>query len=741
MKTGSVKRKGQNLTSKAPGGSKHAIPVNPETLKWKPVEIPDTLDDFEGLYGVEEIDGVSVKIIDGKAQFFAKDGSKIDLDANRSVEAESMVDFKGFKNMDDMEDGELEADAGSKDNLDETDPSDINVDDDNKDSGDELKENVFALAHDIPNIEHPTLPEWTEKMNLSTITLLGLAKQGFTKPTEIQSMAIPRALDGKDIMGKASTGSGKTLAYGIPIFEALLNQKSGDDPIALIFTPTRELAHQVTQHLEKLAYIATEKSPHLITSLTGGLAIQKQERILKYKGGSKIVVATPGRFLELIERDANLIKRFAQISFLVLDEADRLLQDGHFDEFEKILRHLRNERKIKKKFKSEYANSGWQTMIFSATFSLDLFNKLSAGSWKKTKPGEGDNEMELALKHLMTKIHFKSKPEIIDANPKFKITSKIKESLIECLPTERDLYTYYFNTVYPGTTLVFCNAIDSVKKLNAYLNLLGINSYQIHSSMTQKNRLASLEKFQKQARKNQALDKSTILIASDVAARGLDIPGVQHVLHYHLPRTADVYIHRSGRTARAENEGVSVTICSPDEAIGPLRKLRKALASQGGFEKGKKWQKDVPLFPVEPDIVSQLRERSRIANELAEDEIATRSLSKDDNWMKKAAEDLGVELDSDDDSKDVFLAKNKAKKLGKKLDKSRAHALRYELKLLLDKPIRKDLRKSYLTGGLVNLADHLVKKRGHASIIGHEKVDALNLLKKKNKKQKHSTSP
>ncbi|SCW00641.1 LAFE_0C08702g1_1 [Lachancea fermentati] len=730
--------------------------VSANELKWKPVEIPDTLDDFEGFYGLEEIDGVDVKMENGKVQFVAKDGSKIrsedDDIASEKMEVEEDNDDSGdegedelieFQNLDDIADGALSAVSDSdedeenkSENIDNKRESVIGTSSVEAQDADEneLQPNVFSNEVDLENFEFSSLTAWTDKMNLSISTLKGLSQLGFTRPTKIQALATPIALEGSDVMGKASTGSGKTLAYGIPILEKLITSNSSTAPVGLIFTPTRELAHQVTQHIQKLSQFALNGKPHAILSLTGGLSIQKQERLLRYEGCARIVIATPGRFLELLERDSNLIERFSRIECLVLDEADRLLQDGHFDEFEKILKHLGNARKEALKNEQGSQNKGWQTMIFSATFSLDLFNKLATTSWKKLGNGKEENEMEMALKHLMTKIHFRSKPVIVDANPNDKVTSKIKESLIECLPTERDLYTYYFITVYPGTTLIFCNAIDSVKKLNAYLNNLDISSFQIHSSMTQKNRLRNLEKFQQEAVKNTTVGKPTVLIASDVAARGLDIPGIQHVVHYHLPRSADVYIHRSGRTARGENEGVSVMICSPQEAMGPLRKLRKVLSSKDDSEKKRKWQKDVPAFPMEPDIISQLRDRSRLASELADDELATRSLSKDDNWLKKAADDLGIELDSDEENRDTFLAKNKTKKINKTLGRDQSKAKRFELQELLKRPIRKDLRKRYLTGGLVNLADNLVKNKGHAAIIGHDKIDALELLKTKKRR-------
>ncbi|SCV00607.1 LAME_0G10858g1_1 [Lachancea meyersii CBS 8951] len=781
-----VKSSKRRPTENVQKESQKAKVVDASELNWKTVDIPDTMDDYGGFYGLEEIDGVDVKVVDGNVQFIAKDPKKAvksqteleqekgdvsehdeRADGDDSDKMEGLIEFK---NMDDLEEGEL--DDSSSDDAEQQDQEeemkDVPAEEDeskveslqqpltNEESerdnepqqsgneeieieteqqpDDELKSNVFGGDIDLENLE--ALPEWTNKMKLSMTTLQGLSEQYFVRPTEIQSKAIPLALEGHDIMGKASTGSGKTLAYGIPILEKLVADQSGSRTIGVIFTPTRELAHQVTQHMQKLAFSINKKNPYAIVSLTGGLSIQKQERLLKYEGCARIVIATPGRFLEILERDPKLIDRFSEIDCLVLDEADRLLQDGHFDEFEKILKHLGKARNMKKKAKSKYAGTGWQTMIFSATFSMDLFNKLTTTTWMKLKNGKETNEMEEALKHLMTKIHFRSKPLIIDVNPENKIHSKITESLIECLPTERDLYTYYFLTVYPGTTLVFCNAIDSVKKLNSYLSFLGISSFQIHSSMTQKNRLKNLEKFQQQASKNKLTGKPTVLIASDVAARGLDIPDIQHVLNYHLPRSADVYIHRSGRTARGDNEGVSVVVCSPQEAMGPLRKLRKVLSSKSAEKHGKKWQKDVPVFPIEPGILSQLRERGSLANELAEDQLATRSLNKDENWLKKAADELGIELDSEDESKDIILAKNKYKKQSKQLGKQEIKNLKFELNQLLKKPIRKDLRKSYLTGGFTNLADNLVKNVGHSTIIGQEKTDALDLLKKNKRGRK-----
>ncbi|AJQ11989.1 Mak5p [Saccharomyces cerevisiae YJM1342] len=749
------------------------IIVDESKLNWKPVDIPDTLDDFGGFYGLEEIDGVDVKVVDGKVTFVTKKDSKVLKDSNKekvgddqeSVENESGSDSESelleFKNLDDIKEGELSAASYSSSDEDEqgniessklTDPSE-DVDED------VLKENVFNKDINIDDISPVNLPEWTNLAPLSMTILQSLQNLNFLRPTEIQKKSIPVIMQGVDVMGKASTGSGKTLAYGIPIVEKLISNFSQKNkkPISLIFTPTRELAHQVTDHLKKICEPVLAKSQYSILSLTGGLSIQKQQRLLKYDNSGQIVIATPGRFLELLEKDNTLIKRFSKVDTLILDEADRLLQDGHFDEFEKIIKHLLVERR-KNRENSEGGSKIWQTLIFSATFSIDLFDKLSSSRQVKDRRFKNnEDELNAVIQHLMSKIHFNSKPVIIDTNPESKVSSQIKESLIECPPLERDLYCYYFLTMFPGTTLIFCNAIDSVKKLTVYLNNLGIPAFQIHSSMTQKNRLKSLERFKQQSAKQKTINHSnpdsvqlsTVLIASDVAARGLDIPGVQHVIHYHLPRSTDIYIHRSGRTARAGSEGVSAMICSPQESMGPLRKLRKTLATKNSVStdlnsrstnrKPIKWQNTVPLLPIETDILSQLRERSRLAGELADHEIASNSLRKDDNWLKKAADELGIDVDSDEDdisksNSDTFLLKNKNKKMQKTINKDKVKAMRATLNELLSVPIRKDRRQKYLTGGLVNLADNLVKKRGHNSIIGHEKTNALETLKKKKKR-------
>lgn len=716
--------------------------VGADELGWKAVDVPDTLEDFGGFYGLEEIDGVDVKVVNGKVEFVVKDASQLKQveepagDVGEPAEgaeepAEDVV----------MAEAEQAAKKGKKRaaSVKEEEPAEPSQDEAAESSEKEEEEaeldfgGVAAMGVELP--EEVDLPQWST-VELSSTTLRGLSELGFTKPTAIQKSCIPLALQGEDLIGKASTGSGKTLAYGIPILERFLSSDArAEAPTGIIFTPTRELAHQVVDHLKLVAQFAPF-SQYSIVSLTGGLSIQKQERVLRYQSSGAIVVATPGRFLELIERNEAIAKRMSNLELLVLDEADRLLQDGHFDEFEQILKIFRTNRT---------RPTRWQSLVFSATFAKELFAKLKFSGFKPGKKGdEKQDEQQEIIDLLDSKIHFKSKPQFVDLNPN-KLHNDIIETVLECLPAERDLYLYYFLLMYPGVTLVFTNAIDSVKRLVPFLNNLNIPTFAIHSSMVQKQRLKNLENFKKASTNPANKDKSIVLIASDVAARGLDISGIQHVIHYHLPRSADVYIHRSGRTARSGSEGVSVMICSPQEVSGPLRNLRKTLSDDKARAKfrgasHKKWTKDVQRLPVESDIVAQLRERSVLAASLADDEISTKSLSKDDNWMKQAAEELGIE-DLSDLEEDEYLKKNRTKKQNKKLDKNQAAKNRFKLKQLLKQNIRKDLRRSYLTGGLMNLADSIVKGVGHDNILGHDKTNALEQLKRSKKAKQPGAKP
>ncbi|GMG19778.1 unnamed protein product [Ambrosiozyma monospora] len=504
--------------------------VTSEKLSWKAVDIPDTLDDYEGFCGLEEIEGVDVKIVNGRAQFIVKSDDKVrsqeeiksvktsipegdfeldEEDVNEDELKKSEEDHEeGDEDEDNKEDGEEEDKeveqgeeneenekanneklSSEKMKIIEKEPSKNkkktktvttltsrnNADDEQdvptieteqtpeeiKPKVQKPKQNIKKLQEDellangdaftaAQELELPddniNLPKWTKPIpQLSAFTLTGLSKLGFNKPTEIQKKTIPVALEGTDVIGKAITGSGKTLAYGIPIMEKAIstgNWETQDTPTGIIFAPTRELASQVSKHLQQLIKYSSLPTNSIVT-LTGGLSIQKQERLLGYN--PRIIIATPGRFLELIEKSTDTATKFASTDIVVFDEADRLLQDGHFEELDKILELLNNYRP-----KEKLQSKKWQSLVFSATFSKDLFGKLDstkpkpeAKNNKKRKANEveesGDAETAEVLQMLGKKLRFRSKPSFIDVNPTDVVADKIIEAMIPCGNQERDL--------------------------------------------------------------------------------------------------------------------------------------------------------------------------------------------------------------------------------------------------------------------------------------------------------------
>lgn len=770
-----AKRKYKSNEKTDNGMEKKFKKTNLKDLHWKTVEITkdDTaalnMSDLQGFYGLEELDNVKLVKDDktGKVDFLIQEE---DLSKNDQthLEQNSTLSFGDFKNMDDFEEGQLSAlESDDFEEKEEKEEKEINIEK-NEDEN-ELTANIFNNVTDHGRLLEEcldddidfsiALPEWMDmKCSINKHVLNKINKENFKKPSEIQKRVLPLILnDGANIIGKANTGSGKTLAYSIPILNKLFDQMVGgefnknENPIGLIFTPTRELATQVTNVLRK--FIPKGGNEYMILPITGGLAIQKQERLLlnyPNSGNGKIVITTPGRFLDLLGKNKQLVEKFSKIEYLVLDEADRLLQDGHFEEFIKIYELLYNKNKelLKKNKNLKF----WQTLIFSATFQLDLFKKLDTNYGKSNKSSEM-TEKEQIIQNLMSKIHFNSKPVFIDCNPTNHLLPSLKELKIECLPMERNLYLYYILTMFPENSIIFTNSIESCKKLNVFLNYLNIDNYLLHSKMLQKKRLQNLENFT--AKVNKKGGNPTVLIASDVAARGLDIPNIKHVIHYHLPKTADTYIHRSGRTLRGntQEQGFSIMILSPQESMGPLRKLRKTLSGEAAKDdepaKKVKWQNTIENMIIQDDLVSQLKERVHLAIELTENDISNKSVKKDDSWFAKAAEDLGLDENDSDDAintknlleyvsgkKDHFLAKNQSKKLNKIKDSQELGKLKYQLKQSLQQPLRYNMRTKYLTSGLINYADQIVKNKGHKTVLGLNKMSLTEATKKGNRKNK-----
>ena len=293
-----------------------------------------------------------------------------------------------------------------------------------------------------------TLVSAWDILNLSTATLSSVARLKFAKPTLIQQAAIPAILKGHDIIGKAPTGSGKTLAYGLPIYEHYLHTsfgrssgKGGRDkrtlpPTALILSPTRELAHQLSAHLTELSSESSSPTPTIVT-VTGGLSVHKQQRFL---AKADIIVGTPGRLWEVISGSIELSKSLSSIKFLVVDEADRLLSEGHFKEVEEILRVLdRGDETVEDEPADDtitlYAKQQRQTLVFSATFQKDLQQKL-AGKGKSF--GSDLMDKRESMEYLLKKLNFREqKPHFIDVNPISQMASGLKEGIVECAGTDK----------------------------------------------------------------------------------------------------------------------------------------------------------------------------------------------------------------------------------------------------------------------------------------------------------------
>ena len=337
-----------------------------------------------------------------------------------------------------------------------------------------------------------------EKLNISPKLKNKINEFGFKDLTTIQEKGIPEILKGKDVVGQAETGSGKTLAFVLPIVNEIKHDRSLQ---VLVLTPTRELCIQVTDVFKDFGKSLEIKT----TSIFGGVNIVPQIKNIPY---SQIIVATPGRLLDHIRRKTIDLKN---IRFLVLDETDKMLEMGFIEDVEKIIYNTPRDR---------------QTLMFSATISEDVY--------------------KIARKHLKNPLMFRTKP--------FVDTDKLNQKYYD-IYNQNDkfsLLVHLLKSSTPGLAIVFCATRKETDIVAKNLRRQGINASEIHGGMNQNKRLKSLDSLKRQ--------KTDVLVATDVAARGLDINDVSHVYNYDVPKTPKEYIHRIGRTARAGKNGDAVTL-------------------------------------------------------------------------------------------------------------------------------------------------------------------------------------
>jgi superfamily II DNA/RNA helicase len=361
-------------------------------------------------------------------------------------------------------------------------------------------------------------------LGVSTEVVQALGARGIFEPFRIQSLVVPAALAGRDILGQAPTGSGKTLAFGLPLVERV--SAAADAPAALVLVPTRELALQVT---EELALLGAPRGIRAAAAY-GGAPVAAQAKRLK---GAQIVVATPGRLNDLVRRR---LLSLASIRILVLDEADRMLDMGFLPQVEQIIRKLPTRR---------------QTMLFSATLSGDVGELARAYT---TDPSRF--EAELPSQHSDGEVEHRF--VAVTAHDKV-------DRLVSLLAADR------------GLALVFVRTKRGADRLAHKLRGQGVEAAAMHGDMTQGARERALERFRS--------GRVTTLVATDVAARGLDLEAISHVINYDPPEDGKGYVHRVGRTGRAGRSGQGITLVLPDQQADVSR-VANLLGHREQFEDG-----------------------------------------------------------------------------------------------------------------------------------------------------------
>jgi ATP-dependent RNA helicase RhlE len=351
-----------------------------------------------------------------------------------------------------------------------------------------------------------------ESLGLKAELLRAVREQGYNEPTAVQKQAVPVILDGQDIMAGAQTGTGKTAGFTLPLLQRLGETKpaEGHRPVrALVLTPTRELAAQVGDSVETYG----RHLPYRSAVIFGGVKINPQ--INQLRRGVDVLIATPGRLLDHMQRGTVDLSR---VEILVLDEADRMLDMGFIHDIRRIMKQLPNREKR-------------QSLLFSATFSKEI--------------------RQLASQFL-------DRPERVEVSPRNSTVDLIDQLVCPVdKRRKRELLSHMIGSGYWKQVLVFTRTKHGANRLARQLEMDGLSTAAIHGNKSQAARTRSLAEF-----KNGDI---RVLVATDIAARGLDIDQLPHVVNYELPNVPEDYVHRIGRTGRAGNEGTAVSLVSPEE--------------------------------------------------------------------------------------------------------------------------------------------------------------------------------
>jgi len=406
------------------------------------------------------------------------------------------------------------------------------------------------------------------ELNLSDPVIQAISKMGFEETTAIQEQTIPLAMGGKDLIGQAQTGTGKTAAYGIPMVEMIV--RDCEQIQGIVLSPTRELAVQVAEELNKIGeFKGVQALP-----IYGGQDMERQIRALKKR--PPIIVATPGRLMDHMRRKTI---RLNQIKMIVLDEADEMLNMGFIEDIEVILKELPEER---------------QTLLFSATMPKQIQNLAQ---------------------------NFMKVPELISIKAKEVTVETIEQHYIVVPESQKfDVISRLLDIQSPELAIIFCRTKRRVDEIAEALSQRGYAAEAIHGDLNQSKREAVLRQFKE--------GTIEILVATDVAARGLDISGVTHVYNIDIPQDPEGYVHRVGRTARAGKTGLAVTLVTPREK-NQLFTIERVI-------RRKMIQKPMPT------VIEAVEGQQRLAME----KLLRVSTEKDVRKYKKLAEELLEENDS-----------------------------------------------------------------------------------------------
>ncbi|OCH95049.1 DEAD-domain-containing protein [Obba rivulosa] len=436
----------------------------------------------------------------------------------------------------------------------------------------------------------PTPTPSFRSLGLIDPLLEALDQLHFTTPTEIQVEALPHALQGRDIIGVAATGSGKTAAFALPILQKLWEDPKG--LFACVLAPTRELAYQISQQFESLGSAMGVRC----VTIVGGMPLMEQAVALAKR--PHIIVATPGRLNDHLENTKGFSLRSLQ--FLVMDEADRLLDMDFGPIIDKILKVIPKER---------------TTYLFSATMTTKVA-KLQRASL--------------------------SNPVRVEVSEKYSTVSTLLQYYLFIPLVQKDVHLIYLaNALAQNSIIIFTRTVHDAQRLSIILRTLGFPAVPLHGQLSQSARLGALGKFKSGGRK--------VLVATDVASRGLDIPSVDVVINYDIPTHSKDYIHRVGRTARAGRSGKSITLVTQYD-VELVQRIEATI--------GKKME----LWPTDAEEIALLRERVDEAGRVAVNEMKEQGISGSHGRKRRREQGGKDDRDRDDDVVEAGMPSKKRSK-------------------------------------------------------------------------------